>query len=250
MASNPPANCCAQGFKHTGVASGKIVDYEGIKYYVTGDESLASSKLHLILTDVIGYSFINIQLIADEYAKTGYFVVIPDLFSDDSAPLNPPATFNLFNDWFPKHTPEITQPIVDKVVELIRSKWNPEYLVATGFCFGAKYAVRLLGAGKVQTVAIFHPSFVSIDEVKAIKGPLYIGASEVDTIFPANLRRDTEDVLKEIGAKYRLTLNHGVAHGFSVRGDVSDPWIKYAKERVFADAVDWFRISYEIEYKK
>lgn len=250
MASNPPGNCCARGFKHTGEATGKYIHINGVEAYVTGDESLAGKKLHLLLTDVIGHRFINVQLIADEYAATGYYVVVPDLFSGEPNTLNPPPGFDLLRDWFPRHTPELTQPIVDKVVAGIKEKWNPDYTVATGFCFGAKYAIRLLGTGFIKTASIFHPSFVSIDEVKAIKGPLYIGASEVDTIFTVELRHQTEAALQEIGAKYRITLNHGVAHGFSVRGDISKPWIKYAKERVFADAVEWFKVSYDIEYSK
>lgn len=188
-------------------------------------------------------------MIADAFAQDGYFVALPDIFSKDAVSLNPPAGFDLFNDWFPKHTPEITGPIIDKIVESIKAKWSPKWVVATGYCFGAKYAIRLLGSGFVNVAAVFHPSFVTLDEVKAIKGPLYIGAAETDTIFPADLRRQTEDALLEIKAKYRLTLNHGVEHGFSVRGDISDPWIKYAKERVFYDAIDWFKISYEVAHK-
>lgn len=250
MASLPPSNCCAQGFKHTGESKGKLIDLNGIETYVVGDEKNSSEKFLLFLTDVIGHKFINAQLIADEFAKAGYFVVVPDLFSQDPVLLNPPSTFDLLRDWFPHHKPEITGPIVDKIVASVKAKWAPKYVVATGYCFGAKYAVRLLGSGFVQAAAIFHPSFVAIEEVRAIKGPLYIGASEVDHIFPAELRRQTEDALLEIKAQYRLTLNHGVEHGFSVRGDITDPWIKYAKERVFADAVDWFKISYEIAHSK
>ncbi|VVT54507.1 uncharacterized protein SAPINGB_P004110 [Magnusiomyces paraingens] len=250
MASLAPGNCCAKGFKHTGEAVGKFITLDGIEYYVTGDESLASTKFHLMLSDIIGHRLINAQLLADEYAKTGYFVVIPDLFSGDPALLNPPEGYDVFRDWAPKHVPEITQPIVDQVVKTIQSKWNPTFVVATGFCFGAKYAVRLLATDFVKVSAIFHPSFVTIDEIRAIKGALYIGASEDDYMLTAPLRRQTEDVLLEIKAKYRLTLNFGVEHGFAIRGDISQPWIKYAKERVFGDAVDWFNAVYEIEYKK
>ncbi|VVT58074.1 uncharacterized protein SAPINGB_P006024 [Magnusiomyces paraingens] len=251
MASNPPSNCCAQGFKHTGTSTGKFVQLDGINYYVTGDESFASSKLHILLTDILGNTFINNQLLADQFAQTGYFVVVPDLFNNDAVPLNPPTEnrSNFLNDWRPKHTPEITQPIVDTIVKSILSKWAPKWIVATGYCYGAKYAVRLLGTGSINSAAIFHPSFITIDEIKAInveKTTLYIGAAEVDPVFQATLRHETEDVLQKIGAKYRLTLNHGVSHGFAVRGDISDPWIKYAKERVFADAVDWFKISHQI----
>lgn len=251
MASNPPSNCCAQGIKHEGTAQGKMIELaEGIEAYIAGDEKNADDHFLLFFTDVIGYTFINAQLLADEYAKAGYFVVMPDLFDKDPVKLNPPAGFDLMTQWLPNHTPDKTGPIVEKITEAVKAKWSPKYVVATGYCFGAKYAVRAIGSGFAKSAAIFHPSFVGIDEIKAIKGTLYIGACEVDKIFPAELRRETEDALLEIKAKYRISLNHGVEHGFSVRGDISDPWAKYAKERVFLDAIDWFRITYQIDHSK
>lgn len=250
MASNLPGNCCAKGFKHHGTPKGKLIDIDGVITYITGDESLAGSQLHLMMTDVLGNKFNNAQLIADQYADTGYFVVVPDLYFEDPVKLNPPESFDLFRDWLPHHGPDVTQPIVDKVYAYIKKKYNPKYIVSTGYCYGAKFSLGLLDKGLIQTAAVFHPSAITIDEVKAIKGPLYIGACEIDPIFPPELRHQTEDALKEIGAKYRFSLNHGVSHGFAVRGDGSDPWAAYAKERVFGDAVDWFRISKQIEYSK
>lgn len=249
MASKPAGFCCTQGFKHSGEATGSFVEINGIECYVTGDESKASEYTHIMFTDVIGHRFINAQLLCDEYAKTtGAYVIAPDLFKGDPVPLNKPEGYDLIRDWFPQHVPEITQPIVDKITSGVKEKYSPKYTVATGFCFGAKYAVRCLGAGLVQAAAVFHPSFVEIDEVKAIKGPLFIAAAETDTIFTVELRHETEKVLAEVGAKYRITLMHGVEHGFAVRGDISVPWIKYAKEKAFADAVDWFDVSKKIEY--
>lgn len=39
---------------------------------------------------------------------------------------------------------------------------------------------------------------------------------------------------------YQMTLYSGVEHGFAVRGDISKPDIKFAKEAAFLQAVQWF----------
>jgi dienelactone hydrolase len=164
---------------------------------------------------------------------------MPDLFKGDPVPLNPPQGFDMLNGWFPNHIPEITRPIVDKVVAAIK-ELKPKTVVANGYCFGAKYAVQLLGEGHVDNAAIYHPSFVSIDEIRAIKGPLLICGAETDTIYTEELRHETEATLKEIGATYYTTLASGVSHGFAVRGDPSKPADKWAKEQAFQNTVQWF----------
>lgn len=220
-----------------------------VRCYATGDEANASKKFLYFITDVIGIDFINAQLIADEYAKKGYYVLAPDVYFADPVKLNPPASWDLVRDWLPHHQIKDTQPIVDKVSKGVVEKYNPKFSAAVGFCFGAKYAIRLLGTGILQSASVFHPSLVELDEVKAIKGSLLITAPDDDYIYVTELRHKTEEVLKELGAskglKYRQNLLHGVGHGFSIRGDISDPWVKYCKEKAFADTVEWFAITAE-----
>lgn len=41
----------------------------------------------------------------------------------------------------------------------------------------AKYAIRFLKPGTVDVAYVAHPSFVEVDELAAIKGPLSIAAA-------------------------------------------------------------------------
>lgn len=45
----------------------------------------------------MGHKFLNAQLIADQFAVKGYFVVMPDLFNGDAVPLNRPEGFNIMD---------------------------------------------------------------------------------------------------------------------------------------------------------
>lgn len=195
---------------------------------------------------MIGHKFINAQLLADLYAQHGYYVVVPDLFKADPILLNPPANFE-FSSWLSVHTIEFTQPIVDKIVEGVHAKFGkPKFAAAVGYCFGAKYAIRLLSTGNIQSASVFHPSLVEISEVAAIKGSLHISAPDDDYIYTTELRHETEKALIELGKKgikYRQVLYNGIGHGFAIRGDISLPVVKYAKERAFKDTVEWFQLT-------
>lgn len=178
-------------------------------------------------------------------------MIAPDIYNNDPVKLNPPASWNLVTDWLPNHSIADVQPIVDKTVEGVEAKYKPKFSAAVGYCFGAKYAIRLLGTGFIQSASVFHPSLVELDEVRAIKGSLRITAPDDDYLYTKELRHQTEEILKEIsnsrGIKYSEHLIHGVGHGFSIRGDISKPWVKYYKEKAFYDSISWFEITAETQ---
>lgn len=130
----------------------------------------------LILTDVIGHNFINAQLIADQFAAKGYFVVMPDLFKGDAVPLNRPEGFNIM-DWVKNHMPQQTEPIIDVVLEEMRENLGCKRIGGVGYCFGGKYVCRYLKLGKLDVGFTAHPTMVEPDELKGIEGPLSIAAA-------------------------------------------------------------------------
>lgn len=84
------------------------------------------------------------------------------------------------------------------------------------------------------------PSFVEESELRAIEGPLSIAAAETDEIFPTEKRHQSEKILAETKQPYQINLFSGVVHGFSVRCDPSVKHEKFAKEKAFLQAVQWF----------
>ncbi|KAK9481319.1 dienelactone hydrolase, partial [Lipomyces japonicus] len=223
-----------------GPVSGEIIDFHGVQTYVSGDK--ASKKIIFILTDIFGHILTNVQLVADDFAAQGYYVIVPDLFNGDPIPWTP---FDKLGEvdlptWLGKHSLEVTEPIVDKVYNHIKEDFAPTSIGAIGYCFGAKYTVRLLGAGKIQAGAIAHPSFVDDAEVEQIKLPFHISAAETDPIFPRENRFKTEEILQKNAAPYQITVYSHVVHGFAVRVDPSIPLHKYAKEQAFISQAAFF----------
>lgn len=140
-----------------------------------------TSTCILFLTDVIGHTFINAQLMADQFAANGYFVCMPDLFHGDAIPLNKPPGFN-WPKWLngpPGHTPERVDPLIEEAVKTLRgSEYGVKKLGAVGYCFGAKYVIRgLKEGGGIDAGFIAHPSLVEAEELKRVNGPLSIAAA-------------------------------------------------------------------------
>ncbi|KAK6200145.1 dienelactone hydrolase [Scheffersomyces amazonensis] len=236
MASNPPGACCIQGSFHEGDAKGDHKTIFGFDTYQTGEKN-GNDRIIVIITDIYGHKFNNVLLIADELARQKYHVLIPDILNGDPVP----ATHGDLSEWLGKHGPEVTKPLVDSYLASVKKEYSPKFFGAIGYCFGAKYVIQNLAAGgPLDAGAAAHPSFVTIDEVSAIKKPIIISAAEVDPIFTVELRHESEKELTKIGARYQIDLFSGVSHGFAVRGDIKDPVVKYAKEKALADQVSFF----------
>ncbi|KZF20126.1 dienelactone hydrolase family protein [Xylona heveae TC161] len=247
LISNPPGDCCARGVKHTGKAVGTIttlkarssVSQKQVEAYITYPANKSTHTAILFLTDIIGHNTINAQLLADQYAADGYFVVVPDLFEGDAVPLNRPGDYDL-PSWLQKHPTNLVDPIVEATLGEMRDTFNCQRIGAVGYCFGAKYVARFLGQGKINVGYVAHPSFVEEAELAAIKGPLSIAAAEHDTIFPPEKRHHAEVILPKTGQAWQIALYGGVSHGFAVRADISIKSNKIAKEHAYYQAVQWF----------
>lgn len=207
--------------------------------YFAYPASKSTDKAIIILPDVIGNRFTNVQLIADQFAANGYFTVIPDIFRGDAIPLQRPEGFSI-DEWRKGHTNEQVDPIVEATIKELKETYGAKKIGTVGYCFGAKGVVRYLKKGVTDAGYVAHPSFVTEDEIKAVEGPLSIAAAETDGIFPPEKRHATEVILQEIKVPYQINLYSGAQHGFAVRGDLSVPVVKYAKEQAFLQAVYWF----------
>lgn len=234
MSSNPPGQCCTLKNLHEGTPIGKLATIGGLETYTVGDES--NDSIIVIATDIFGHKFNNVQLLADQMSKCGYRVVIPDILKSN------PIGDEALELWLTRHTPDVTSPIFDGFLAKAREELKPKHLFGIGYCFGAKFVIEnLKEGGLLDAGAGAHPSFVTDEDVEAIVKPIIISACQVDPIFPVEKRQKTEEILtKKEGLFWEIDLFSGCSHGYSVRGDITIPQVKYAKERTLTDQLNFF----------
>jgi dienelactone hydrolase len=144
--------------------------------YIAYPESKSTENAILFLTDVLGVKFVNLQLMADQFAANGYFVYMPDMFHGDPLPLNRPDTFD-FEAWRKDKGPEQVDPVVQAAIKDLKENYGTKRIGTVGYCFGAKYVVRTLKKGVTDAGYVAHPSFVTEEELKGIEGPFSIAAA-------------------------------------------------------------------------
>lgn len=113
------SRCCVNpGAKQIYQIQGHELDIDNIKTYKTGQGNSAI----IILTDIFGYSFINVRKLADSFAEGCQTTVfIPDYFNGD--PMNPDDKnlWDLLPSWLKKHPPidacQITEKFISKIKE-------------------------------------------------------------------------------------------------------------------------------------
>ncbi|KAI1088575.1 alpha/beta-hydrolase [Rostrohypoxylon terebratum] len=236
-------DCPATGtsiIAHSGDPVGKEQLYNDINMYVTGNTSSDIGVLYL--TDVFGIQLAENKLLADSFGRAGYLTVAPDMFNGTPAPgdINGTPTFNT-TKFLAEHSPEATDPIIATAIDFMRTELGVSKIVATGYCFGGRYAFRVLAEGK-GVIAGFaaHPSLLEDGEISAITGPASIAAADGDDMTPAERRSAIEALLLETGQPYSLALYGGTKHGFGVRANITDPKQKFGKEEAFFQAIRWF----------
>ncbi|KAL2825358.1 dienelactone hydrolase family protein [Aspergillus cavernicola] len=247
MASQPPKNCCFTGSLHEGDPTGEIKQIDTFRAYIASPKGNEKpDKAVILLSDIFGI-FPNNQLVADGFARHGYLVVLPDLFNGDQVKVGDYDAKKIdIGSWISRHTVDDVAPVVEAAMTYLRADLGVKSVAAAGYCFGAKYVVRYLKEGAIDSGYIAHPSLVTNDELGAIQRPLAISAAEHDTIFTTAKRHASEEILIGTGQGFQINLFSGVSHGFASRGDLSQPHVLFAKGQAFAQAVAWFEHTLQI----
>lgn len=104
------------------------------------------------------------KLLADDFARNGFKVVMPDLFVNPVPPdaLDPGSDFDL-GAWFGPNGPHYSEPIIRKVVASLKAS-GVTRIGVTGYCYGARSAFNLAFENEIHVVAVAHPSILQMPD--------------------------------------------------------------------------------------
>jgi dienelactone hydrolase len=238
-------DCCLQGFKWDGEATGRIGKLDEHDVYIAGDNQKAAV---LVITDLLGWTFPNVRLVADYYAKEANVTVyVPDFFHGEV--LSVDAINN--GRWgevdlpgfMSRNSREIREPEMFAFAKTLKERH--EKVGAIGFCYGGWAAFRL-GAKEhqpplVDCFSAGHPSLLTKKDIDEIAVPVQILAPEIDPAFTAELKSHAFETIVKLGVPFDYQHFPGVEHAFLIRGDARKPGERGAMERGMASTVQWFK---------
>jgi len=258
------SSCCLSGSVHTGTPTGKVEEIDSLKTYVSAPKDGSKAKSIIFLTDIFGWEFKNVRLLADEYAKAGFYCYIPDFHQGDSLPIEflqsvePPlkvreqqgvvektkATATVgttLPPWLLKHRESVAKPLIDSFIKTLKSDPQTKKIGAVGFCWGGRYAI-LAAHGEVDAAFACHPALVSVpDDFEPVSKPLSLAVGSEDSLLDQATVGKIQDVLaKKTGLPHELRIYDGQVHGFAVRSDWSSETDKKAMDDTLKQGVEWF----------
>ncbi|KAJ5720376.1 uncharacterized protein N7483_008310 [Penicillium malachiteum] len=186
-----------------------------------------------------GLQRFGVRHIADQFAREGYFVLIPDLFYRDPIPEFRDENFSI-DYWERFHRPEGTGRIVNKMIQTMRDTLGCKRIGGVGYSFGGDCLCQYLERGKLDVGFIAHPNYLDTELLATIEGPLSLASGARDSVFTTADRHEAELILEEIKYPYQITVYSHVGHGFSGNGN---PWVtvqRFGMEQSFQQALVWF----------
>lgn len=269
-------DCFTGSIKHNEKPTGAITTIHGRETYVAKPPNGRSAKgIIIIIPDAFGLPFINNQILADNYASMGDFLVyLPDFMDGTAAPTWVIGTMGKvmgkksIMDWvtMPYHIitlmsafiPFMTRnsypksmPKVESFFTAVRANEGKDLPIgAAGFCWGGQHTVRLAhgvknAEGKLLCDAGFtaHPSGLKLPEdIKKMVEPVAFAIAENDMAVNAQKGREIEAELRAMPeVKFEVVIYEAAGHGFAVRADPGNEKVSQHAKDAEAQAVKWYQ---------
>ncbi|MGI5372886.1 dienelactone hydrolase family protein [Streptomyces sp. CA-251387] len=206
----------------------------------------------------------HLRSMADRLAEAGYTVLVPNVFYRHGR--SPVFELPEFID--PAARPELWEKIVPVMRSLTPElamrdagaylRWmaeRPEVadgpVALTGYCMGARLAVRTSGAypDRVAAAAGFHGGQLATDApdsphlvAEHITAELYFGHADADQSMPPEQMERLADALTAAGVRHRYEVYEGAHHGYT-QADTS-AYDEAAAERHWAALLDLLKRTF------
>jgi len=216
---------------------GQVEKVGDLDLYVVG----SGRKCIIWNYDIFGFDSGRTRQTADLFAEAGYLVVIPDYYRGTWRDPTAPDVVQFIKDntsW-----DKLRVDIDNIVLPFVKSK-GATRIAAIGTCWGSYLVLRLGAYPEVVAGASWHPShspiagLVGEDEKHLLESvhcdQLFMPAgSDAESCKPGGLG---EQVL---GNKLKITEFPEMQHGWTVRGDMTDPKIARDVNKAITETLDF-----------
>ncbi|KAJ5819456.1 Alpha/Beta hydrolase protein [Penicillium riverlandense] len=241
------SKCCIQGFAWQGTPTGHTGKLASNDVYITGDNTDVSI---LFIADLFGWTFPNVRLLADHYAReVGATVYVPDFFGGEVLDFDLIAAEKFdqldLKGFIERNGREQREPEIFDCARALRQQLGYKKVGAVGYCYGGWASLRL-GAKEhtsvplVDCIAIGHPSLLIKRDIDEVAVPVQILAPEIDKAYTTELKLHTFEALQRLNVPFDYQHFPGVVHACLVRGDEKKPGERAAMERGKNAVVAWF----------
>lgn len=215
---------------------------------------------------VFGWEVRNTRLLADNYAKAGFYVYLPDVHEADDLPeellqdIEPrreltmtekaTSTANVattLGPWLVKHREAVSKPLIDGFINAVRMIPGTDKVGTIGFCWGGRYSILAAhGADKpgqgVDAAYACHPSLVAIPgDFEPVKKPLSLALGSKDSLLGEKEIGQIREVMdKKSDVPHEIRVYEDQVHGFALRGDFKSEKDKKDMDEAEKQGIDWF----------
>ncbi|TPX70022.1 hypothetical protein SpCBS45565_g01996 [Spizellomyces sp. 'palustris'] len=219
MAGEHSKACCElPPFASNYQPKGQVSTVGDLPTYFVGEKG---KRAIILVYDIFGFHP-NTHQFADELAAKGFFVAEPDFFRGNPWPLEKlPFELPELMAHLEQHVPE-SRMVADigSVCRYLRSN-GVESIGTVGFCWGAIYAVKANVEGLIDATATAHPSRMSVESVKDVKGPVALLPSKDEPDLIPLMEAMKEKPFGDKNVHVRFDDMH---HGWcAARSDYSSP---------------------------
>jgi len=258
------SNCCLSGSVHEGTPTGKIETIGELQTYIAAPKDGSKAKSIVFIVDIFGWEFKNVRLLADNYAKAGFYAYVPDVHQGDSLPIDflqsvepkladreqqgltdkasaTARTATTLPPWLAKHREAVSKPLISNFISAVRQIPGTEKVGAIGFCWGGRYAI-LAAHGEVDAAYACHPTLISIPgDFDPITKPLSLAVGTKDSQLDNDSVGKIQDIMaKKTDIPHELRIYDDQIHGFALRSDWSSEKDKKAMDESEKQGIEWF----------